>query len=270
MIVIANQRNIHGKGLDEIYIGRAMPSYGLEASPLGNPYKLGRDGGRDEVINKYRRWLWNQMRNRGSAAYRELLRLANLSLQQETVTLSCWCFPSKCHGEIIRDAINFLLSRLMRSYMEAKVAGDEQLAALVAEELLTESRAALDTVLPAFTGDGDGEVPSASLWEPGELAPVTMEDELFTPYVGQLFLYSVWDALDDVDSSLSTIFGRDATIESIAGALSTAAREAARVAIQFHLESIPHFSSGAPREREEPIAPPPVPWIASMTAAFAA
>lgn len=269
MIVIANQKTIRGTGTEGIYIGRTTREF-PEPSPLANPYKLGRDGGRNEVINKYRRWLWNQMRNRRSAAYRELLRLTHLSLQQETVTLICWCAPDFCHGEILRDAIHFLRARLMRSYIEAKVARNEPLAMLIAEELLPESRAALDAVLPAFTGDDEGEVPSAHLWNPGGLASVTMEDELFAPYVGQIFLYAVWDTLDDVDSSLSTIFGRDATIESIANALSTAAGETTRVAVQFHLESIAHFSSGAPREREEPATPPPIPWIASMAPAVAA
>jgi hypothetical protein len=42
----------------QIYVGRP--------SPLGNPYLLGRDGNREEVIAQYRRWLWAQLQSPGS------------------------------------------------------------------------------------------------------------------------------------------------------------------------------------------------------------
>lgn len=54
----------------QIYIGRARPglssplpgqAYVVRPSPLGNPYALGRDGNREAVIGKYRRWLWQQL-----------------------------------------------------------------------------------------------------------------------------------------------------------------------------------------------------------------
>jgi len=46
MIKIVNKRNYTGPG---IYIGRP--------SPLGNPFVIGRDGDREEVIRKYREFL---------------------------------------------------------------------------------------------------------------------------------------------------------------------------------------------------------------------
>ena len=52
MIRIVNKRNYKGPG---IYIGRP--------SPLGNPFVIGRDGDREEVIRKYRDFLQTAIRN---------------------------------------------------------------------------------------------------------------------------------------------------------------------------------------------------------------
>jgi hypothetical protein len=53
----------------------------------GNPFKMGRDGDRMEVIRKHMNWLIEQD---------ELL--ADLeSLRGKT--LGCWCVPRPCHGE---------------------------------------------------------------------------------------------------------------------------------------------------------------------------
>jgi hypothetical protein len=40
---------------DAVYIGRAAPRYGLRASKWANPFMIGRDGERDEVIAMYER-----------------------------------------------------------------------------------------------------------------------------------------------------------------------------------------------------------------------
>ena len=36
-----------------VYIGRAVPRRGIKASKWANPYKIGRDGTRADVIGKY-------------------------------------------------------------------------------------------------------------------------------------------------------------------------------------------------------------------------
>ena len=65
----------------DVYIGRP--------SPWGNPYRIGPDGTRDEVIKKYeehvRRDAW--------------LMAALPSLAGKT--LGCWCHPKPCHGEVL-------------------------------------------------------------------------------------------------------------------------------------------------------------------------
>ena len=57
MIRIENKKTHCGKG---IYVGREMP--GVPGSVLGNPFRIGRDGTREEVVEKYCRWLWKQIK----------------------------------------------------------------------------------------------------------------------------------------------------------------------------------------------------------------
>ena len=64
--------------------------------------------GRDEsVLKLYRRWLWEQMQDEASPAYKELLRLKALA-EEHPLRLACWCAPLRCHGEQVRAAILFL------------------------------------------------------------------------------------------------------------------------------------------------------------------
>lgn len=41
----------------DVYIGRAVPRSGFNASVWGNPFKLGKDGTQEEIMAKYRAWL---------------------------------------------------------------------------------------------------------------------------------------------------------------------------------------------------------------------
>lgn len=55
----------------------------------GNPFRIGRDGARDEVIAKYEAWL----RSRPDL----LARLPELAGKR----LGCWCAPLPCHGDVL-------------------------------------------------------------------------------------------------------------------------------------------------------------------------
>jgi len=60
----------------------------------GNPFKIGRDGNRDKVIQRYREWL------------DEMLSIIPHYLDElKGKTLACWCKPEACHGDVILDAI---------------------------------------------------------------------------------------------------------------------------------------------------------------------
>lgn len=92
MISIENKNYFRGDG---IYIGRP--------SPLGNPFVIGRDGARPEVVAQYRRWLWRHIKLRDKV-YRELKRIAELARRGD-VTLICWCkkpgHEIPCHGDYV-------------------------------------------------------------------------------------------------------------------------------------------------------------------------
>jgi hypothetical protein len=83
----------------QVYVGRP--------SPLGNPFVVGRDGSRQEVIAKYRRWLWARLQEPDSAQERELRRHLARVVEGE-LELLCWCHPLPCLAEVVRGAVLWL------------------------------------------------------------------------------------------------------------------------------------------------------------------
>ena len=70
----------------DIYIGRP--------SKWGNPFVIGTDGTREEVVAKYREYLLNN---------RELLAALE---ELEDKVLGCWCSPKACHGDVLAELAN--------------------------------------------------------------------------------------------------------------------------------------------------------------------
>jgi hypothetical protein len=66
----------------DVYIGRP--------GPYGNPFEIGKDGTREEVVEKYAEWVLTQP---------ELL--ATIKTELKNKTLGCWCAPKLCHGDIL-------------------------------------------------------------------------------------------------------------------------------------------------------------------------
>lgn len=80
----------------EHYVGRP--------SPLGNPFKIGRDGNREQVIEKYRKWLKNNRHT--PEVMGEILRILVIMLNNNgRVDLSCWCKPQACHADVIKEDV---------------------------------------------------------------------------------------------------------------------------------------------------------------------
>jgi len=74
----------------DVYIGRG--------SPWGNPYAIGFDGDREEVIRKYR-----------YDFDREFLRFNKDDvLKLRGKILGCHCKPAPCHGDVIAEYLNSL------------------------------------------------------------------------------------------------------------------------------------------------------------------
>lgn len=82
-----------------VYIGRP--------SPLGNPFKVGVAGTRDQVIVKYRDHIQAQLADADSPASHELNRLKRLLADDPNriIELECWCEPQSCHGDILRNLL---------------------------------------------------------------------------------------------------------------------------------------------------------------------
>ena len=88
------------------YIGRGRK--GLKHSVLSNRFVIGRDGDRDEVVAKYRAWLWLEVKAKGEV-WDELVRLAERRKAGEDIVLACWCAPLPCHGDVIVRCIEWMI-----------------------------------------------------------------------------------------------------------------------------------------------------------------
>lgn len=92
-IIIVNKH--HGKSGE--YIGRG--------SPLGNPFVIGKDGSREQVIAKYRVWLNEQIMRKNPVVLDELNRLGNKAIDEKGLALQCFCYPKPCHGDVIKEKL---------------------------------------------------------------------------------------------------------------------------------------------------------------------
>ena len=78
---------------DAVYIGRSNAKYMISAgapSRFANPFVIGRDGSRAEVIAKF------EAKVRSSP---ELV--ADIKRTLRGKTLVCWCKPLACHGDVL-------------------------------------------------------------------------------------------------------------------------------------------------------------------------
>ena len=102
MITISNIRQ-NPKGE---YIGRENKTYGVHESPLANPFPLKRESERDGVIVSYANWMDLNLRDPfNNPVKEEIERLKAIYRDKGELNLVCWCFPKRCHGEIVREVI---------------------------------------------------------------------------------------------------------------------------------------------------------------------
>lgn len=81
---------VHCKKSDyDVYIGRP--------SKWGNPFVIGKDGTREEVIEKYKEWLHSDL---------NAPQLEEIQRELKGKILGCWCSPEYCHGEILTEIAN--------------------------------------------------------------------------------------------------------------------------------------------------------------------
>lgn len=83
---------------DVLYVGRPMFQGGwrLHGHPLANPFKVGRDGTPEQVVEKYGSWL---------DAHRQLLERELPKLRGRR--LGCWCAEGQpCHARLLAALAN--------------------------------------------------------------------------------------------------------------------------------------------------------------------
>lgn len=85
MTTVVNLR----KSKYDVYIGRG--------SSFGNPFVIGKDGDRSEVIRKYRIYFADQLKDE---KFRELV----VTLHNKV--LACYCAPLACHGDVIVEFLD--------------------------------------------------------------------------------------------------------------------------------------------------------------------
>jgi len=76
----------------------------MRGTPLGNPFVIGRDGNRDEVVDKYLPYLRNEWK-KGGKVKNKLLEIKKLVESGSDVNLVCCCKPKRCHGDVIKYAV---------------------------------------------------------------------------------------------------------------------------------------------------------------------
>lgn len=108
MITVINGKTNRFLGNDKIYISRENKTYSVEESVLKNIFIIRKDGTRNEIIAKYRAWLWKEFNKKG-AVYKELIRIAIKVKAGENIQLVCWCKPLDCHGDVIKRCIEWII-----------------------------------------------------------------------------------------------------------------------------------------------------------------
>lgn len=71
----------------DIFIGRP--------SRFGNPFHIGQDGSRREVIQRFENYLWSRP---------DLIKIVRAELAGKV--LGCYCDPLACHGDVLARIAN--------------------------------------------------------------------------------------------------------------------------------------------------------------------
>ena len=96
-----NTKNFFKNGVLYIYCGRPRP--------LSNPYKIGVDGDRDEVIERHK----NLLRKDGSKLKETFSNLIDFIKEKrpQKVVLGCYCKPAKCHCDTYKKELDCIYDR---------------------------------------------------------------------------------------------------------------------------------------------------------------
>lgn len=89
MTTVVNRRDSHF----DVYIGRG--------TKWGNPFRTGRDGSREDVIDQYRKHVVSKIL---SGEWQTDMIIRELKGKR----LGCTCAPKSCHGDVLVEAIDYI------------------------------------------------------------------------------------------------------------------------------------------------------------------
>ena len=94
IIKIRNLRtDIHDNALWDFRVDRV--------SPVGNPFYMRSESGRDAVCDKYETYFYEQLES--NLKFNEYLQVMLSALKKYgKLNLYCWCAPKRCHAETIK------------------------------------------------------------------------------------------------------------------------------------------------------------------------
>lgn len=102
-----------------VYVGRTRSvgkQYPIAYHQLANPFTIGKDGTREEVVDKYKGWLFQRIKIGASPIRLALLALLNKANSSTGVVLVCHCtnnlvggpLGDECHAQVVAKALNWM------------------------------------------------------------------------------------------------------------------------------------------------------------------
>jgi hypothetical protein len=119
MLKVINIKNPNLLNIHKKYIGRKsfFEKESLPNSILANPFKIGEQGDRDQVVYRFKKYLWKNMKlgiaGKPNKIWEELLNIKrttqHLEIEGLDFHLVCWCSPLSCHGDAIKAAVEWMI-----------------------------------------------------------------------------------------------------------------------------------------------------------------
>lgn len=73
------------------------------SSKLGNPFFMSDESERDEVCDDYYDYFWRNVA-KSPEFFKEVNQIVKQARVQD-VALGCWCYPKRCHAEVIKSFV---------------------------------------------------------------------------------------------------------------------------------------------------------------------
>ncbi|EGG13295.1 hypothetical protein DFA_11056 [Cavenderia fasciculata] len=120
----------------DVYVGRKNPLIESTVSiKWGNPFKVGKDGNRNECMKQYRDWIFHKDQN-------DLFLQAKRELKGKI--LACWCSPLNCHAMVLAEIANSSVSN--QGYDPTQKASSSSLAPTTTTTTTTTTTSAIAPV----------------------------------------------------------------------------------------------------------------------------